>query len=397
MLQFYSASLRIVNTKRGVHECIESALGSLGNSANLFIYNASIGHRFQDILDETKRLYPLADVVATSCAGVVGKEGVSESMKDMALMAITGDDYAIAHTDGVFGHNTYAKIFAMAQSLKAKRPNINMVYFVSSGIDINNSDSLQAFHDVFGADITVFGATSSDNMKGAVNYQAVNDTVYEHGAFAIAFADPTLQVETKATHGFTGIDDSFVVTKSSGHIIHELNHKPAWPEYLRYLGLPESATCSDTLPIGGLGETLSPAAATAYGNALILRTVSKHDGNDMYYATTCPEGTKLWLTVRDESLIFSEMECMVSQLVTKVQDRSVVAVFHADCLTRGRFLFNRVIKDELIASMQTPFYSKGQCPPWLGMYGFGEFARLDQKNMYHNYTTALSVLTRAKH
>jgi hypothetical protein len=44
--------------------------------------------------------------------------------------------------------------------------------------------------------------------------------------------------------------------------------------------------------------------------------------------------------------------------------------------------------------MQYPFYVNGECPPWLGMYGFGEFARLGGENAYHNYTTALYVIYR---
>jgi len=74
--------------------------------------------------------------------------------------------------------------------------------------------------------------------------------------------------------------------------------------------------------------------------------------------------------------------------------RKPIAVFHADCLARGRFLFNRVLKEELVSRMQYPFNSNGICPPWLGMYGFGEFARLGGKNTYHNYTTALYTIYR---
>jgi small ligand-binding sensory domain FIST len=102
----------------------------------------------------------------------------------------------------------------------------------------------------------------------------------------------------------------------------------------------------------------------------------------------------MWLTNRDEDLIFSEMDNMVNAMVKNIGDREVVAVFHADCLARGRFLFNRIIKEELVSKMQNPFYVNGECPPWLGMYGFGEFARLGGKNTYHNYTTALYVIYR---
>jgi hypothetical protein len=270
-----------------------------------------------------------------------------------------------------------------------------MIYFLASGIDINNSDCLAAFESVFGKDVTIFGATSSDNMKGVMSYQAVNDAVYENGAFAIGFCDTSLKVHTKATHGFLAIGEPLVVTSSTGHIIHELNNKPAWAEYTRHLGLSEeSATCGDTIPIGALAEELDNDLSEEYGNKHILRVVTKHEGSDMYYSTTCKVGTKLWLTIRDEQLIFNEMDKMTSSLRQQIGTDNVVAVFHADCLARGRFLFNKIYKEELVAKMQTPFFSHGECPPWLGMYGFGEFAHLGGRNEYHNYTTALYLITR---
>jgi len=268
------------------------------------------------------------------------------------------------------------------------------VYTLASGIDIDNDATIRAIEDVFGKEVTIFGATSSDNMKGVVSYQACNTTVYEHGAYLVGFSDPTLKVDTQATHGFVAVGEPMIVTRSTGHIIHELNGKPAWQEYTDRLGLSTEATCGDSIPVGALGERLSPELATEYGNSHILRVVTKQEGNDMYYATAIKPGTELWLTTRDEDLIFNEMDRMVGEMKKRIGDKEVVAVFHADCLARGRFLFNRIIKDELVSKMQYPFFQKGQCPPWLGMYGFGEFARLGGENVYHNYTTALYVIYR---
>ena len=282
----------------------------------------------------------------------------------------------------------------MANDLKARSGAINMVYFLGSGIDIANDDCIAAFEKVLGSDVTIFGATSSDNMKGFISYQAVDNKVYEHAAFAIGFWDPTLKIETQATHGFVAIGEPMIVTKSEGHIIQEINNKPAWEEYLTRLDLPTDSTCGDSIPVGALGEKLSPELAKEYGNNHILRVVTKHVGSDMYYATKCLVGTELWLTTRNEDLIFSEMERMVSDMKKRLGESKPVAVFHADCLARGRFLFNKIIKEELVNTMQFPFYAEGNCPPWLGMYGFGEFARLGGKNNYHNYTTALYVLYR---
>ena len=394
MLQFFSGSARIINTRRAVTECMEIALGDQVADVSLVVLHASIGHNFQDMVDQVHEMAPQARILAASCCGVVGREGVSESMKDMALMAVKGSEFAVASTDGIFGHNTYEKTLEMARQLHKEQPGINMVFTMASGIDIDNNATIRAIEEVFGPAVTIFGATSSDNMRGVVSYQAVDRNVYEHGAFLIGFADPTLKVDTQATHGFLAVGEPLVVTRSSGHIIHELNGKPAWEEFTRRLGLTPEASCGDTIPIGALGEELSDELSAEYGNRHILRVVTHRVGNDMYYATDCPEGTKLWLTTRDEELIFREMDRIVACIRQRIHEAQPVAVFHADCLARGRFLFNRIIKDELVSKMQYPLYSNGSCPPWLGMYGFGEFARLGGKNVYHNYTSALYVLYR---
>jgi hypothetical protein len=278
--------------------------------------------------------------------------------------------------------------------MKLENPEINMIYFMASGIDIANDQCIKALEDVFGKETTIFGATSSDNMKGFVSYQAVDNEVFEHGAFAVGFSDPTLTIDTQATHGFVAIGEPLTVTKSSGNVIEEFDGKPAWSEYLNRLGLPTDSSCGDSIPIGALAEKLSDEMAKEYGNAHILRAVTKHVDHAMYYTTNCPVGTQLWLTKRDEELIFSEMDRMVEVMNERTDGKKPVAVFHADCLARGRFLFNRIIKEELVGKMQFPFYVNGECPPWLGMYGFGEFARLGGENMYHNYTTALYVIYR---
>ncbi|MFM1746496.1 MAG: hypothetical protein RLZZ188_162 [Verrucomicrobiota bacterium] len=395
MLKFHSAKTRMVNTARGVAECLEAALGpdNAGN-CDLVVIHAALGHDFKEMLAETRRLAPKARVVAASGCGVVGRDGVSESMKDIAIMAIQGKDFVLAHEDGIYGANSYERSVEMAKRMKAQNPDVRFIYFLASGIDIANDRCIAGFESVFGPKVTIFGATSSDNMRGIVSYQGVDGDVYQHAAFAIGFTDPTLEVDTQATHGFVAVGEPLVVTRAEGNRIHEFNGRPAWTEYTRRLGLAPTATCGDSIPIGALGEKLSPALAAEYGNDHLLRVVTSREGDTMHYATTCAEGTRLWLTKRDEDKIFSEMDRMVATMSARAGGRKPVAVFHADCLARGRFLFDRILKEELVSRMQHPFHSNGECPPWLGMYGFGEFARLGGVNTYHNYTTALYAIYR---
>ena len=396
MITFHSASVRMVNSRRAMAECLEVALGSDSTDCDVLVIAASMGHDHQALVDEARRLAPSARILGSSCCGVVGREGVSESMHDVAIMAMRGaDELAVASVPEISGTDSRERGAELARQLAEQRPDLNMVLFLASGIDIADDACIAGLESVLGSEVTVFGATSSDNMKGITSYQMVDGTVHEHAAWALGFSDPTLSVITQATHGFLAVGDPMTVTSCEGNLIRELDGRPAWSEYTRRLALPESATCGDTIPVGALAEELAPDEAAEYGNDHILRVVTKRDPDGaMHYATTVTEGTKLWLTVRDEERIFSDMDRMMGSIVSRIGGRDVAAVFHADCLARGRFLFDRVMKEELVGRMQYPLTHEGTVPPWFGMYGFGEFARLGGRNEYHNYTTALYVLVR---
>jgi hypothetical protein len=58
-------------------------------------------------------------------------------------------------------------------------------------------------------------------MKGVVSYQAIDKNVYEHAAFLVGFSDPSLVIDTFATHGFVAYGEPFVVTKAEGNRIIE--------------------------------------------------------------------------------------------------------------------------------------------------------------------------------
>lgn len=395
MLTFSSASARVIDSRRAIAECFEILGSAPETDPDLLMIHASVGHNLRELVSEARLLAPRAQIVGASCCGVIGREGVSESLRDVAIMAVKGAETTTAHVDGVFGHNCLDKVRHLAGEVLRSLPGVNMVYFLASGIDIANDLCIRAIEEVLGPEVTIFGATSADNMRGIASFQLFDVGVYEHSAWLVGFADPDLKVITAASHGFVAVGEPMMVTKSEGHQIIELDGRPAWDVYTERLGLDTRASCGDTIPIGALAERLDEGLAEEYGNPHILRVVTSRDERGaMLYATRIEEGTPLWLTVRDEERIFADMDRMTSRIVAESGGATPVAVFHADCLARGRHMFNRILKEELVSRMQAPFSCSGEIPPWLGMYGFGEFARLGGANHYHNYTSALYVLFR---
>lgn len=402
MLNFFSASVRIANSERAVNECLEVAFKDQEQAAKeckIIIVNAPLGHQLDKVAAAINQKMPYVTVLGSSCSGVTGKEGAGESMSDLAIMAICGtkEECETAVIDDITGANSYEKGVELSKKLKEKSPEATAVYLLCPGIDIANDLVLKAFEEVFGEKVTIFGGTSSDNMRGLINNQYIGNEKTEHGAWAVAFSDKTLRSVTRATHGFTAYGEPMTVTKAEGNKIFELDGKPAWQVYTSRLGVtPKPETiCGETIPIGALAEELPADLAKEYGNPHILRVITKYDPDGaIYYPTTVKEGLRFWLTNRDEDLIFSEQKRSLDFLKDEIGKYHPVAVFQTDCLARGRFLFNRVMKDEIIAMMHDALSYDGIVPPWLGMYGFGEYARLGGKNTYHNYSTSLLVLFR---
>jgi hypothetical protein len=395
MLQFSSGNTRSVNAQRAVLEALEVAGVPENGTPDLVLLNAAVGHDLTKLSREIQAQCPGARVLGASCAGVVGRDGPGESMHDIALMCVRGEGLVISHVDGLFGSTSFAKGVELAQGLLNAPQPVRMLYLLASGIDIANDRLIAGIESVLGPDVVIFGATSSDQMQGVATFQAIDGELYMHAAFAVGIWDPSLEVNTQASHGFVAVGEPMRVTKAEDNRIIELNGQPAWSVFLDRLGLPADAREADTIPIGALAEALPAELAAEYGNDHILRVVTHHsEAGAIVYATACAAGTDVWLTVRDEERIFSDMERMLQAMTRQQPARQPVAVFHADCLARGRRLFTRVMKEELVHLMQEPFSTHGAAPPWLGMYGFGEYAHLGGRNTYHNYTTALAALYR---
>jgi hypothetical protein len=403
MLNFRSASVRIADSVRAVDECIEIMYGQESPpEGSLWIVAAVIGHKLEKVASAIHARIPSASVLGSSCGGIVGREGAGESMTHLAVMTVEGpsDAFARSAAEGFHAQNAREKGLELAKDLQSKLPDTHTIYLLSPGLDSCNDALLASIHEVFGTGITVFGGASSDNYKGLITSQYIGDKACADGIWAVGFADDTLKAAARATHGFSAYGDPMTVTKANRNIILELDGQPAWLTYSRRFGEISEDEVKKALVSGGLAIELDPALAEDYGNKHILRMgLPQADTGSIRLSVSVKEGDRFYLTTRDEDLIFSEQKKALLSLQADIAADSPggarpVAVFQTDCLLRGRTLFDKVMKDEIVAMMQNAFPCGGETPPWLGLYGFGEFCPLGGQNLFHTYTTSLLVLYR---
>jgi hypothetical protein len=117
MLSFQSANVRIVNNDRAIAECLDITFpDGITHDCRIAIINTSLGHSLEKLGAAMKKQAPHVALFGSSCGGVIGREGVGESMHDLGLMMISGptSEIASASVTGIYGQNSYTKGLELA-------------------------------------------------------------------------------------------------------------------------------------------------------------------------------------------------------------------------------------------------------------------------------------------
>jgi hypothetical protein len=393
MLEFSSSMSLAVNSKSAAAECVEKAGAS---AADLLIFFTTVGHNADQVVKAAKEAAPNATVVGCSGSGVISNEGVSEKMRALACMAVTGREQAVSFRAGVHGLTSRQLAAEAAQELKTKLPEVRHVGVFAQGLEPAADLIIAGIEDVLGENVILFGGTSADNGKAKRTIQFCDDQVVSDGLLLIGMADSSLELVSGAHHGSVPIGTPFEITKCEVNHVLEINGEPAWPFLMKQLDAPPNAHPSEVLPIAGLGAVLSDEEAEEYDNSHVLCVSFKvsDDRQTFWLPRSVEPGMRFVLVQRDEKVMFEGVDRLVARMKEKLGGKQPVAVFHADCMARGRLMFDRVLKDEIIARMQIPLTGDGDVP-WLGLYGYGEFCELGGRNQFHTYTTSLFPFVRA--
>ena len=190
MLEFSSGLSTVVNSKQAAAECVELALGDAGDTCDLLVIHSTVGHNFAQAIASARSACANAVIVGCTGSGVIGREGVSENMRSMAVMAVRGKEFGAAAADGLNSQNSLTLATQVAQEVKAKCDGVTMVYCLTSGLDLCGDDVIEGIESVFGPDVPIFGATSADNAKAKKTFQFFGETVMEHGIVLVDLPIP---------------------------------------------------------------------------------------------------------------------------------------------------------------------------------------------------------------
>ena len=123
MYEFRSGSSKAVNTRKAAQECLDAAGVDSERSPGFLLVHTTLGHRFDEMLDELRQRAPGATIAGCTGSGVISAGGfVSEAMRAMAVMAVYDAAVEVASVDSINGDNSAELSERCARELYGSAP-----------------------------------------------------------------------------------------------------------------------------------------------------------------------------------------------------------------------------------------------------------------------------------
>jgi hypothetical protein len=235
------------------------------------------------------------------------------------------------------------------------------------------------------------GAGNDFNLR-APTFQYCDDEVTSDGV-SYALLSGKAQAGWAISHGCIPIGGERKVTRSQGHVIYEIDGKPAVEVLKEYL--PDTHALTDDRDWMRYAITLALSfRAPSYikDEEYVVRgipSVNLSEGS-IIVQTDVQEGTSLWFSSRDKEKISIGLDRMARQIKEQLEGDQPKLVLHFDCASRGKMMFRDQEKLQILKRFRQ---SVGPDVPWAGFYAYGEIGPVEEhndRNLYTAVTLALS-------
>jgi hypothetical protein len=236
------------------------------------------------------------------------------------------------------------------------------------------------------------GGAGNDFDLRAPTFQYCDDEVISDGV-SYALLSGKAQAGWAISHGCIPIGGERKVTRSQGHVIYEIDGKPAVEVLKEYL--PDTHALTDDRDSMRYAIPLALSfRAPSYikDEEYVVRgipSVNLSEGS-ITVQTDVQEGTSLWFSSRDKEKISIGLDRMARQIKEQLEGDQPKLVLHFDCASRGKMMFRDQEKLQILKRFRQ---SVGPDVPWAGFYAYGEIGPVEEhndRNLYTAVTLALS-------
>ena len=242
-------------------------------------------------------------------------------------------------------------------------------------LGINNMTDLCESLSYLPKGVRVFGGlVCSEDWLGTLSLVGThNKPLSDAAAMVTYYGGDNFHAETYRISGWKPIKKVFTVTKSDRNYIREIDSKPAYEIYKRYLNID-----NDENLFVNLMEF--PLFCEWQGEQMILDPLQSDEKGSLRMPVDIHEGTKCCLSYGEPSLIIDD----IRQKCSKIKEFTPDVLSITSCFARDSFWSNR----DYICELQ-PFESIADC---YGYLSAGEFIRENEKVHHHNTVLIIGAM-----
>ena len=262
----------------------------------------------------------------------------------------------------------YPTLCLTAPSLEAKQTG-HVPFFLlmfPDGLSGREEDIIEGMKDVLGGYFPIVGGSAGDDLKLKRTYQFCTDGAFTD-AVVCALVATHNPVGFGSKHGWRPLDRLALVTKSSGRVVEELNHRPAAEIYAEMLKVNLEDLKRGVLAWDiGLSNPLG--MPDLLGEIWLRHPKALLEDGGISFFSKVPEGVALRLMYgRKEDLIGAARDAASEAIERCGKPRGVEAAMVFNCVARYKLLGTEGAREELNELKKVI----GDAP-LIGFYTYGE-------------------------
>ena len=378
-------------------EAAEQALTEAGITTKpdfVFMF-ASVGYDQHSLLRAVRQTTAEAPLIGCSAEGTINGDSTDESNFSVLVTVISSEEL---HWRNGLETGLEADPHAVGQRVAQElQPDLSpdsvglFVFPVLTGNFDNFFAGLEGdlLSEKF---LPLWGGGAGNNLVDwrERTYQYCDDEIVSDGV-SYALLSGKARAGWAISHSLIPIGSERKVTRCQGHIIYEIDGKPAVEVLREYL--PDHALTDE----GDGGRSAISLAlcskAPSYMKdeeyvSLGAPTVNLTDGSIAVQAEV-QEGMSIWLSSRDKEKVAIGFDRMAGQIKQQLGGEKPKLLFQFECATRGKIMFREQEKLQLHKRFSQ---SLGANVPWAGFYALGEIGPVGEHNGIHLYTSVALAL-----
>jgi small ligand-binding sensory domain FIST len=236
--------------------------------------------------------------------------------------------------------------------------------------------------------VPVIGAGASENGMARTTYQLCGDTVTSNAAAGLALSG-AFQTHIDITQGCQPITAPMTITKAEGHLIYEIDHRPALEVFARLLKGPLAEDLRRALQVLFVGLPADNDDNSVAPGNYVIRNIIGLDPNKgiLGVADELHEGQAMIFALRDGQRARDDLNQMLGRQAARLAGKRPAFGFYFNCCARGASLYG-------MEGIDTAYIRQALGDfPLIGMFGGYELAPLGKANHLFAYTGVLALIT----